>query len=421
MGRAKKNRTADEQRLAHNLASRLWYATHGHVQYNLNCSDSTERSDTTPASSVSSSDDIHAIDNAMTPPDQAPLLERLFQPPRGQLHPRLILTYTVVFLAYLSSTITGETLGLLFVVTNVILAQFNSRHLKQNRFNKMCEHYRKEMFGATVKHYYCRRCKQIVATENVDDDEFICECGFPFVKQHNYFSAISLRQSFTTFLESTADKPRYFINTDFAASSATFYRCSGIAMRRLNIQFDETHRDLAVDLFIDNAMVSKSGAKSSMTVVQLSVANVIQHVCRSRIILAAVWYAKTPEDACPYSTILSVVVDQLRALHEQPIRWTYRERTVESRVLLRAVITDMKAKASTLGMKQVNGYYSCPYCIHKGTTEENYRRIRIPAQHGTRKQIRYDRVEANLRSSSTSTSQVSKFAIVSHIEFVGCH
>lgn len=407
MGRPPSQDTAEERRLRKNRINKMSYAKCGHARYKLSRTKilSPVR---TPSSSNSDDDDAN---NASLPtdirPNQLPLLQRLFDSSKLRVQPRLHVIYSMIFLSFLSSNVTRKTLALIYRITKLILAVMKSSGSKHNQFNRLFEHYQHEMFGASQKHFYCRKCKQLVDTENPLPEGFVCECGFPFHKLDNYFSSISVRQALTNFLETTAHKLHYFVDTDAAGSFGTFTRCSGIAMRRLNIRHDATHRDLAIDLFIDNAMVSKSGKKSSATIVQFSVANTIQHICRSRIILSAIWYARSPDDACPYSTILSTIVDQLLDLHEKPIVWTNGDQVIESRVFLRAVITDMKAKACVLGMKQFNGYYSCPYCIHKGTTTEKYAKLRVPVPRGTRKQARHDRVEANLRHSSASNAEVS--------------
>lgn len=408
MGRKRLYYTPEEKRLSRNRDSKKWYANIGHVHQKHR---KISKQKLSPSiSSVESDDDCDGIDesqqNIVLPP-QLPLSDRLFNSHGLPLNAHLQFIYSIIFLAFLSSNISARTLSFIYLITKLILVVNNVRGPTQNRFSRLLEHYRDEMIGPTTKIYYCKRCKQIISAEYVDLYDFVCECGFLFQKKDNYFSVISIRHCLTSFLESTADKLHYFVDTNYADQHCdAYYRCSGVGTRRLRIRNDSAHRDLAVDLFIDNAMVKKSGTKSSMTVVQISVANSTPYVCRSRIILAAVWYARTPDDACPYNTILSVVVDELLNLFQHPIVWRNGNQIMHSRVLLRAVIADMKAKASVLGMKQTNGYYSCPYCTQEGTTEQKYKKIRIPLQRGTRKQARHDRVQANMQSSSSFTSQV---------------
>lgn len=80
---------------------------------------------------------------------------------------------------------------------------------------------------------------------------------------------------------------------------------------------------------------------------------------------------------------------------------------ISSKVLLRAAVTDMKAKADMLGMLHSNGYHSCPYCICSGKLHIQDRKGAAASQRGTKVQERHWRVHVHNYSSAPSESQVN--------------
>lgn len=336
--------------------------------------------------------------------DFVPITKRMFDIREFQVSARLHLLCSILYLAFVSNCMTQKVLKMMFVVGQIVSEMFGDSGCTVNRFQSILEHYRKEMFGECRKHYYCHDCKNLVPDVCVEQNEFVCACGLRFEKKYNFFSTLSIRRALTTFLETTARNPKLFIPTTVQLADG-YGAGGGEAMRRLSLRNTDCYRDFAVDLFIDNAQLTKTSKKSSTTLVQISVANCWPHVSRNRIMLVALWYARRAEDACPYNIILSVVVDELLDLLRNPIVWRNGEKVVETRVMLRSVIADMKAKAYVLGVKQ-SGYYSCPYCLHEGTVMQSYRKKRVVAQRGTRKQVTHDRVQANY-ASSPAVSQVS--------------
>lgn len=413
MGRPKLYHTLQQKLAAKSSYNRKWYEEKIKPRNKLFAASAqaSEHHQFSPENDCEMIENLEASVPSQIPNRRPPsLVERLFEPPRFHLPIKLHVLYLVMYVVYLSHKMTDELSSVMFRVTDLALNIFGVRtsNNKESLYKRVTRHYRQELFGKTHKIFYCFRCKNIIPANAVNDQGFMCRCGKPFKKQTNFISVLSVRHALTTLLQTTAQK--WFPDTRSINADCSILRhCSGETIRRMNLQNTIFSRDLAVDLFIDNAQIGKFRKKATATLVQLSVANVGYQISRTRIICAAIWYAKSAEQSCPYSIILSVVVDQLLDLFHNPIIWWNGNQRVSSRVLLRAAITDMKAKADMLAMTHPNGYYSCPYCVCRGELQKRSKKTRATPQHGTQKQAQQRRVHLNNCTSSSAT-QVRTFS-----------
>jgi len=79
--------------------------------------------------------------------------------------------------------------------------------------------------------------------------------------------------------------------------------------------------------------------------------------------LVALWIGKKKPD---FNTFLTPFVDQCNLLFEEGITWCHRDTQITSKLHVKTVAADSVASCMLQGIKQFNGFYSCPFCYIKG-------------------------------------------------------
>lgn len=204
-------------------------------------------------------------------PPPSSFVERLLQPINFYLPRKLHGLYLIMYLVFLSHKMTQQLSSVMFCISEhawLYLASTDNEISKYKTATRLC---REEMYGRTRRHYYCRTCKNLIPKP--DDLDYVCRCGTLYAKETNFFSALSIRHALTTFLQATPS--RFFVDTQTVNKNwAIFRHCSGETVRKMNLGNDICNRNLAVDLFIDNAQAGTCRKKSTATLVQLSIGNV---------------------------------------------------------------------------------------------------------------------------------------------------
>jgi hypothetical protein len=79
--------------------------------------------------------------------------------------------------------------------------------------------------------------------------------------------------------------------------------------------------------------------------------------------LVGLWIGKTKPN---FDTFLTPFVDQCNALFDDGMTWCNNGAEITSKVRVIMVAADSVARCMIQGLKQFNGYYSCPWCYIKG-------------------------------------------------------
>ncbi|CAG7716882.1 unnamed protein product [Allacma fusca] len=88
---------------------------------------------------------------------------------------------------------------------------------------------------------------------------------------------------------------------------------------------------------------------------------------KEHIMIFGVWVGKEG-GKLHVKPFLSPVIEQLRALQDNGLKWKNREGNfIISRVFITSVLCDSIARPQVQGMKQFNAEYGCGYCFHKET------------------------------------------------------
>ncbi|CAG7734609.1 unnamed protein product [Allacma fusca] len=86
---------------------------------------------------------------------------------------------------------------------------------------------------------------------------------------------------------------------------------------------------------------------------------------KEHIMIFGVWVGKEG-GKLHVKSFLSPVIEQLRALQDNGLKWKNREgNLITSRVFITSVVCDSIARPQVQGMKQFNAEYGCGYCFHK--------------------------------------------------------
>jgi hypothetical protein len=120
--------------------------------------------------------------------------------------------------------------------------------------------------------------------------------------------------------------------------------------------------DFTCTMNTDGVNVFPSG-KTSMWPLFLSVNELDYKVRRNNTRLVALWVGKTKPD---FETFLAPFVEQCNKLSTEGLTWSFKGEEKKSKVHVTMVAADSVARCTLQGIKQFNGYYSCPFCYVKG-------------------------------------------------------
>lgn len=117
----------------------------------------------------------------------------------------------------------------------------------------------------------------------------------------------------------------------------------------------------------DGVKVFKSKGQSSLRPIQMFLNELPceKRFKRENVILTGIWFGKSLD----MSLYLKPFTDEMKDLEENKIQVNENGNTYD--VIIRAFIisTDTMAKPKLMAMKQFNGKYCCPYCLHPGNTK----------------------------------------------------
>ena len=133
---------------------------------------------------------------------------------------------------------------------------------------------------------------------------------------------------------------------------------------------------LALSINTDGVPLFKSSS-TSFSPVYLIVHNLPPSIRRNEenIVLCAVWCGPSKPEMSLLLELLTKMLEELRTVGIQMT--TPGTKVVRGKLMFN--VFDMPAKAATLTMKQFNGEYGCPTCLHPGKRLQNGARVYLPA------------------------------------------
>jgi hypothetical protein len=121
------------------------------------------------------------------------------------------------------------------------------------------------------------------------------------------------------------------------------------------------------DIFIaantDGVAIAKCGSGSVWPVL-LTILGTPEHTKSGyrNMLLKALWIGKEQPDV---NWIMEVLVQELKDIEQQPIKWSLNGRTFKTRAYLAFVATDSPARIKVSGLPGISGEHGCTFCLHE--------------------------------------------------------
>lgn len=217
-----------------------------------------------------------------------------------------------------------------------------------------------------VEYSYCAFCERIFKFEEIADT-FVCECGKQIVKEdlkkkHQTFFHIPLKQQLMKLLNS----PIYDYLRQETDDS---YVVSGQAYQKLKLLKKILPNDLSIQWNTDGlALVKRSKAAAWPIIVGVN--ELPYKMRRNNLFLCGLWFRY--DSKIPTNVFLKPFVNELSDLSISGFEsTTYRSiESIHIRVHTLLAAVDAPARCKCQNIKQFNGKFGCPYCLHPGEVLE---------------------------------------------------
>lgn len=232
-------------------------------------------------------------------------------------------------------------------------------------------------------HKFCSNCKKYAGSGLDEEGKSKSQVQCPNCSQR-----IDLNVSDNTFL--TFDLEGQIINIIKNNSDVFFGEnhktngdvTNGKTYRRF-MSNNENEAVITLTLNTDGAQPMKSKRKTLWPI--LGIINELSPLVRFKSynkIFAALWYNKKQPDM---QMFFKPLLDEIKILSEQGLYVDIDHRKVHVKVFVLICSCDSPAKSKLAYQNQHNGYYSCPYCLHKGVSISSSSVIKYPFENQVEK------------------------------------
>lgn len=222
-----------------------------------------------------------------------------------------------------------------------------------------------------VEYSYCTVCERIFKFQEMMDN-FVCECGTPIVKKDlkkNYktFFHIPLKEQLIKFVKSSSYD---YLRQESDDSDVI----SGQAYQKLKLLNEFSSNDLSIQWNTDGFSLAKRSKAVAWPII-VGVNELPYRMRRNNLFLCGLWFRY--DSKIPTNVFLKPFVNELLHLSSTGFETeTYRSdepRLIRVHTLLAAV--DAPARCKCQNIKQFNGKFDCPYCLHPGELLEPGKKI----------------------------------------------
>lgn len=218
-------------------------------------------------------------------------------------------------------------------------------------------------FSHVKKCLYCDTCE---VTVNQSDTECPnCESeinGKNLLRSGKYYLQFDVRHSLRELLE--IDEIGSKLLQSFQRRHDTRNTLSDITDGACYKSLELGCYDFTCSINTDGVSVFES-SNHSLWPIFLSLNELPYRDRRKHTTLVAMWNGRGKPT---FSTFLTNFVEQCNQIATEGITWTHRGKEITSKVLFICICADSGARCYLQGIKQFNGFFSCPWCLIPGET-----------------------------------------------------